>query len=98
MENFRTDLALERRDLYKKANRIENDIDGIESEEEIINDNLKVIRVRIINKNGEDAIGKKMGNYITIDINNINTITEDEKQKAEEVLSQEIKKLLDNNV
>ena len=27
---FRTDMAVERRDLYKTANKIENDIDGVE--------------------------------------------------------------------
>ena len=36
MYNFRTDLALERRDLYKRANNIENEVDGIETEEENI--------------------------------------------------------------
>ena len=30
MLDFRTDLADERKDLYKKANNIENEIDGIE--------------------------------------------------------------------
>ena len=30
--NFRTDLASERRDLYRKANSIEKEINGIESE------------------------------------------------------------------
>lgn len=29
MYNFRTDLALERRDVYKKANNIKGEIDGI---------------------------------------------------------------------
>ena len=31
MYNFRTDLALERRDIFKKANNIEGNIPGIES-------------------------------------------------------------------
>ena len=30
MYNFRTDLALERRDIYQKANKL-NQIDGVES-------------------------------------------------------------------
>ena len=34
MYNFRTDLASERRDIYKKANKLENEIDGIESTKE----------------------------------------------------------------
>ena len=40
MFNFRTDLASERRDLYRKANSIENEINGIESEKEEINENI----------------------------------------------------------
>ena len=32
--NFRTDLATERREIYRKANSIENEINGIESEKE----------------------------------------------------------------
>ena len=36
MINFRTDLALERCDLYKKANNIENEVEGIQTQEEQI--------------------------------------------------------------
>ena len=56
MYNFRTDLALERRDLYNKAHNIENDIEGIETEEEKIDDNILVSRVKITNEKGEEAI------------------------------------------
>ena len=34
MINFRTDLALERRDLYRKANNVANEINGLKTEEE----------------------------------------------------------------
>ena len=40
MYNFRTDLALERRDIYQKANKL-NQIDGVESTEEEINEFCK---------------------------------------------------------
>ena len=40
MYNFRTDLALERRDIYKKINKL-NEIDGVESNEKNINDKIK---------------------------------------------------------
>ena len=39
MFNFRTDMADERHDIYKKANHLEN-IPGIETTENIINDNV----------------------------------------------------------
>ena len=34
MYNFRTDLASERRDIYQKANNVEGQINGVESEQE----------------------------------------------------------------
>lgn len=68
MYNFRTDLVSERRDIYKKANKLENEIDGIESTKEEKDENIKIERVKIVNESGEKAIGKPIGNYITIDI------------------------------
>lgn len=68
MYNFRTDLASERRDIYKKANKLENEIDGIESTKEEKDENIKIEKVKIVNESGEKAIGKPIGNYITIDI------------------------------
>ena len=68
MYNFTTDLASERRDIYKKANKLESEIDGIESTKEEKDENIKIERVKIVNESGEKAIGKPIGNYITIDI------------------------------
>ena len=47
--DFRTDLALERRDLYRKANNIKDEIPGIETQEEEKED-IKVTRVKITNQ------------------------------------------------
>ena len=96
--NFRTDLANERRDLYIKANNIENEVDGIESQEEIINEKFKITRVKITNEQGEQAIGKKIGTYITIDIKKINLLTEEEMNKAAEILSNELKNIVGEKV
>lgn len=95
--NFRTDLASERRDIYQKANKLEQ-IDGIETTEEQINENIRVERVKIINSNGEQAIGKPIGNYITIDVKKLKIATEDEIQKASEVVTNELKNLIDNHI
>ena len=98
MYNFRTDLALERRDLYRKAHNIENEVEGIETEEEKINDDLIVSRVKVTNEKGEEAIGKPQGNYITIDIKKLKIATEEEIQKASEVVTKELKVLLGKHV
>ena len=70
MYNFRTDLALERRDIYQKINKL-NEIDGVKSAEDEIDKNIKVSRVYVLNENGEQAIGKPKGTYITIDVKNL---------------------------
>ena len=98
MYNFRTDLANERRDLYQKVNGKEGEIDGIVSSKEDIDDNLKVERVKIINENGEKAIGKPIGSYITIDIKNLKIAQDEEIENAANILSDELKKILDNHI
>ena len=94
MYNFRTDLALERRDIYKKVNKLK-EIDGIESTEEEINENIKVSRVKITNQNGEKSIGKPIGNYITIDVKKLKIAEEEDIQKVSETLTKELKQIID---
>lgn len=97
MYNFRTDLALERRDIYQKANKL-NQIDGVESTEEEINDNIKVSRVKITNSKGEEALGKQIGTYVTIDVKKLKMAGEEEIQKTSEVLTDELKKIVEMHV
>ena len=92
---FRTDMAVERRDVYKAAIKNDN-IDGIESYEEI-EDEYKLTFVKITNENGEKAIGKKQGDYITIDLKRINQLSEDEERKIINKISDVIKELLKKN-
>lgn len=94
MYNFRTDLALERRDIYQKINKLQ-EIDGVDITEENINEKLKVSRVNITNSNGEQALGKPKGNYITIDVKKLKIAEEEDIQKASEILSEELKKIID---
>ena len=98
MYNFRTDLAIERRNLYKKANSIENEIDGVETEEENIGENIKVSRVKVVNKNGEEALAKPIGDYITIDIKKLKIATDEDIGSAAQVLTKELKILLEKHV
>ena len=94
MYNFRTDLACERRDIYKKVNGLE-EVEGIETEQK--GDEIKINTVRIINEKGEQAIGKPIGTYITIDIKNFKIADEDKIQKASEAVTEELKKLIDKH-
>jgi len=95
--DFRTDLADERADIYKKSNNIVDNIDGIETN---INEegNVKITEVKIINENGEKSIGKPIGNYITIDIKKLKIATDEEIENYGNVVSEELKKLVDKHV
>jgi spore protease len=98
MVNFRTDLASERRELYRKANQLENEIEGIESESEQKGEKIKIERVKIINEQGEQAIGKPRGNYITIDIQKLKLAQDEDIEEAGKIVSEELKKLIDLHV
>lgn len=94
--NFRTDLADERTDIYKKSHHIEEEIEGIET-------NLRqegkvhITEVRVTNENGANSIGKPIGSYITIDIQNLKVATDEEIETYSRVLSKELKKLIDQH-
>lgn len=94
--NFRTDLADERTDIYKKNNNIINDIEGIETtvrEEE----NIKITEVKVVNENGANSIGKPIGSYITIDIKKLKIATDEEIENYGNILSNELRKLIDKH-
>ena len=95
--DFRTDMAVERTDIYRKAKKLD-EIPGIECVAEEISHKIKVTRVKITNEEGEKAIGKKKGNYITIDVNKINLCTEEELEQISNTFSEELKKIVDINV
>ncbi|MCM1545042.1 MAG: GPR endopeptidase [Ruminococcus sp.] len=85
--NFRTDLALERREYIEKK-----EIDGILSEEK--NENgVKVTKITVINENGERVLGKPMGSYITLEVKPF-TKSSDISDDCIEVLACEINKLI----
>lgn len=98
MINFRTDLALERREVYRKANRLEQEIEGIETEEEQVNEKIRVSRVKILDAKGEDAIGKPVGSYITVDLKGLKTATEEEIEKASNVVTKELRALIEKHI
>lgn len=96
MFNFNTDMADERRDIFKKANNL-SEIPGVETEEINEGENIKTNRVKIIDKQGEEAIGKPIGTYITIDIKDLKLAENEEIQKASEVVTKELKELINKH-
>lgn len=96
MKGFRTDLAVERNEIYKNQNNITN-IDGVFVEEKNKNES-KITRVNITNENGEKAIGKPIGIYTTIDINNIENVDDNKIDEISSILSEELKNVLSKHI
>lgn len=89
--SFRTDLAVETRDAYKKALNL--DMPGVTAEDEVIDD-VKVTRVKVETPEGEENIGKPIGNYITLDAPQIKENEPDKNEKVYMVLAKELRKLI----
>lgn len=96
--DFRTDMADERRDLYKQANGLEDNIPGVETQEKQVSDNIKTTVVKIVDEQGEQAIGKPRGVYVTIDIKNLKIADESDIAKAAESVSLELKPIIQQHV
>lgn len=71
IRSVRTDLTLEAHELLReravKEKKEEEGIPGVEFEN-AGNDEIKITRVRVTSPTGEAAIGKPMGNYITLEV------------------------------
>lgn len=62
--NIRTDLALEEKELTSGK------LSGIDFEEKSVG-KVKITRIKVLNKAGENSIGKPQGDYITVEIPNL---------------------------
>lgn len=94
--NFRTDMADERVDEYKKINNL-SEVNGIKVETKNL-DIAKVTTVDVLNENGKSALGKDIGKYITIEIDDVEYLTEDIKERIIDVVSEKIKLLVGDNL
>ena len=90
--NFKTDMADERVDKYKRVNNL-TEIDGVKVESK--NDEIvTTTTVDVLNENGATALSKEIGKYITMEIKDIKYLEEKDKNKIINTLSNEIKNLI----
>ena len=90
MLDFRTDMADERVREYEKEGKIE----GISSENIDISEKIKVTKVKVLNENGKEKIGKDIGTYITVEIKEIEIVNKDELEKISNIVSKELSELI----
>lgn len=90
--NFRTDMADERVDTYKRVHNL-SEIEGIKVTDEE-NGKLKITTVDVLNENGAKTVSKDIGKYITIKVEDIKYLEEEEKQLSIKEISSKIKELV----
>lgn len=94
--NFRTDMADERVDTYKQVNNL-TEIDGIKVESKT-EDILTITTVDVLNENGKNAVKKDIGKYVTMEMKEIEYLTDEQKQKVIEALADQIRTVIGRDV
>lgn len=85
---IRTDLAIECREMFAE------EISGVESQAHD-SDGITVTHVKIKTQEGADRIGKPIGNYVTIEIDEMLRDSEEVEERGSKAVSDELKKLLE---
>ena len=92
--NIRTDLAVETRELYKKAEKIDDEGPGIKTDVENVAEGFNVTEVKILSDEGARALGKPIGSYYTLEADNLHLGIEEVNMKVEDKISVILKSLM----
>jgi len=95
MFSIRTDLAVEARELYKDGHAGEIPGVSIDEKEE---DGIKVVKVSILNDEGAKAMGKPIGDYITIEAPDLRYRDIELEDKVAQKLADVVKEISNVNV
>ncbi len=88
--NFRTDLALERHESIA-----EDEIKGVDFSV-VEEDSVKISHITVLDEEGERALGKSKGQYITAELPSLKRVTEN-LDSWSRIISAEIRRLLPEN-
>lgn len=92
---YRTDLALESKQLYDEENESRGaDIPGVRSETKVYDEDIKVTTIEILDERGMMALGKPSGKYITLEVEGLIDGKEGVKERASRALGKELMKLI----
>ena len=93
INRIRTDLAVETREMYRQAQKIEDEIPGVDTTVDDFSKDIVVTSVKIITDEAAEAMGKVKGEYVTIDAPKLKLNDEEFNEKVGEKLVEVIKKI-----
>lgn len=95
MNNARTDLALEAREVWQESAESNTQLTGVWARD-IQTNGFHVSRVKILNEEGAAALGKPCGSYTTVELEGISRRDIDSFPKAINTVARELKELIPN--
>lgn len=97
MLKFRTDLAIERKELLDEESGGQKDHDGISMEKISYGENVSCTRIKILDEQGSKKLWKPEGTYITLEVDGLMEQEEGIKEEAERALAEELKMMIPFN-
>ena len=91
--NVRTDLAVEAHEMNQQRTKGTDFSAGVKIENEG-DEEVKITRVKIVSKEGEESIGKPIGNYITLDIPDLSQHSIELYEKTCRAMAKELRNIL----
>lgn len=92
----RTDMAIESAALFNKSKNEVSDIKGVSVDEQI-KDGIRISRIKITDKYGAEAIGKPIGEYITVDADSFMDMGDEFREKIVDIISQQIDAIINTD-
>ncbi|MPM37461.1 Germination protease [bioreactor metagenome] len=89
----RTDLAAEAKELYEQSAKQTTKLTGVEANDSV-REGFPVNTVRILNEEGEKALGKPKGSYITLSLDGLARREQDAFSRAARALAAELTELI----
>ena len=93
LKKIRTDLAVETREMYRQAQKLDDEIPGVETNVDNSNKDIMVTSVKIMSDEAADIMGKAKGEYITIDAPKLKLNDEEFNEKVGDKLIEIIKQI-----
>ena len=93
MNNIRTDLALEAREVWQESAEESTELRGVWAREREEN-GFNITRVKILDEEGAKSLGKPCGAYTTIELSGISRRDTDSFPRAIRAVAKELSTLL----
>lgn len=97
MYNIRTDLAIETREMYRAAKKIDDEIPGVETDIDNSEEDILITKVKITSDVAAEMLNKAKGEYITIEAPKLKNNDEEFNNRISEKLAKMIKEITNLN-